>query len=94
MASLSAQTDMDLKEALTEKRFVGIWRLLKGYQWIYIGAILGVGVAAIARTATYLLLGYYVDDSSDRLRAVKRAGRSPPHLYSLYVLGGQVGEAE
>ena len=62
MASLSAQTDMDLKEALTEKRFVGIWRLLKGYQWIYIGAILGVGVAAIARTATYLLLGYYVDE--------------------------------
>ena len=53
---------MDLKEALTEKRFVGIWRLLKGYQWIYIGAILGVGVAAIARTATYLLLGYYVDE--------------------------------
>jgi len=62
LASLSAQTDMDLKEALTEKRFVGIWRLLKGYQWIYIGAILGVGVAAIARTATYLLLGYYVDE--------------------------------
>ena len=62
MTTLSAQTDMDLKEALTEKRFVGIWRLLKGYQWLYIAAILGVGIAAIARTGTYLLLGYYIDE--------------------------------
>ena len=53
---------MDLKEALTEKRFVGIWRLLKGYQWLYIAAIIGVGIAAIARTGTYLLLGYYIDE--------------------------------
>ncbi len=62
MTSLSTQTDMDLKEALTEKRFVGIWRLLKGYQWLYIAAIIGLGIAAIARTGTYLLLGYYIDE--------------------------------
>jgi ATP-binding cassette subfamily B protein len=62
LTTLSAQTDMDLKEALTEKRFVGIWRLLKGYQWLYIAAIIGVGIAAIARTGTYLLLGYYIDE--------------------------------
>jgi ATP-binding cassette subfamily B protein len=53
---------MDLKEAVNEKRFVGIWKLLKGYQWLYIAAILGVGISAIARTGTYLLLGYYIDE--------------------------------
>ncbi len=62
MTTLSAQTDMDLKEALTEKRFAGIWRLLHGYRWVYFAAILGVGIAAIARTATYMLLGFYIDE--------------------------------
>ena len=52
---------MDLQEVVTEKRFEGMWRLLRGYRWIYTGAILGVGIAAVARTGTYLLLGYYVD---------------------------------
>jgi ATP-binding cassette subfamily B protein len=59
---MNAQFDMDLQEVVTEKRFVGMWRLLRGYRWIYIGAILGVGIAAVARTGTYMLLGYYVDE--------------------------------
>jgi ATP-binding cassette subfamily B protein len=53
---------MDLQEVVTEKRFEGMWRLLRGYRWIYTGAILGVGIAAVARTGTYMLLGYYVDE--------------------------------
>jgi ATP-binding cassette subfamily B protein len=53
---------MDLQEVVTEKRFQGMWRLLRGYRWFYTGAIFGVGIAAIARTGTYLLLGYYVDE--------------------------------
>lgn len=62
MTTMNAQFDMDLQEVVTEKRFVGMWRLLRGYRWIYIGAILGVGIAAVARTGTYMLLGYYVDE--------------------------------
>jgi ATP-binding cassette subfamily B protein len=59
---MNSQFDMDLQEVVTEKRFVGMWRLLRGYRWIYLGAILGVGIAAFARTGTYMLLGYYVDE--------------------------------
>lgn len=62
MTTMNAQFDMDLQEVVTEKRFVGMWRLLRGYRWIYISAILGVGIAAVARTGTYMLLGYYVDE--------------------------------
>lgn len=62
MTTMNSQFDMDLQEVVTEKRFVGMWRLLRGYRWIYIGAILGVGIAAVARTGTYMLLGYYVDE--------------------------------
>jgi ATP-binding cassette subfamily B protein len=54
--------DMDLKQAVTDKRFVGMWRLLRGYRWLYFAAILGVGIAASARTGTYLLIGVFVDD--------------------------------
>ena len=62
MATVNSQFDMDLQEVVTENRFEGMWRLLRGYRWIYTGAILGVGVSAIARTVTYLLLGYFVDE--------------------------------
>jgi ATP-binding cassette subfamily B protein len=62
VTTMNSQFDMDLQEVVTEKRFVGMWRLLRGYRWIYIGAILGVGIAAVARTGTYMLLGYYVDE--------------------------------
>lgn len=62
MTTMNSQFDMDLQEVVTEKRFVGMWRLLRGYRWIYVGAILGVGIAAVARTGTYMLLGYYVDE--------------------------------
>jgi hypothetical protein len=59
---------MDLQEVVTENRFEGMWRLLRGYRWIYTGAILGVGVSAIARTVTYLLLGYFVGLQVERLK--------------------------
>ena len=62
MTTINPQFDLDLQEVVTEKRFVGMWRLLRGYRWIYSGAILGVGIAAVARTGTYLLLGYFVDE--------------------------------
>jgi ATP-binding cassette subfamily B protein len=53
---------MDLQEVVTEKRLAGIWRLLRGYRLIYLGAILCVGISALARTGTYLLLGFFVDE--------------------------------
>ena len=62
MSLQTSQFDMNLQEAITEKRFVGLWRLLRGYRWLYLGAILGVGVSAFARTGTYLLLGLFVDE--------------------------------
>ncbi len=62
MTTVNSQFDMDLQEVVTEKRSVGMWRLLRGYRLIYLGAILSVGIAAFARTGTYLLLGYFVDE--------------------------------
>ncbi|GAH05171.1 unnamed protein product, partial [marine sediment metagenome] len=32
MTTMNSQFDMDLQEVVTEKRFVGMWRLLHGYR--------------------------------------------------------------
>lgn len=52
---------LDLKETISPNRFKGLWNLMGGFRWIYLGAILCVGLATGARTLTYLLLGYFVD---------------------------------
>ena len=62
MTTQNTQFSMDLQEAATEKRFIGMWRLLHGFRWLYLGAILCVGISSFARTGTYLLLGIYVDE--------------------------------
>ncbi len=39
-----------------------MWRLMTGYRWLYTLATLSIGIAAVAKTSTYLLLQYFVDD--------------------------------
>lgn len=52
---------LDLKETISSSRFQGLWGLMGGFRWVYLGAILALGLATGARTLTYLLLGYFVD---------------------------------
>lgn len=54
--------DYDLKNVLVKNRLVGLWRMLNGFQWQYLFANLALGVAALAKTTTYLLLRYFVDN--------------------------------
>ncbi|GJM42761.1 MAG: ABC transporter ATP-binding protein [Ardenticatenaceae bacterium] len=51
----------NLKETVVENKVVGLWRLLQGYQLIYVIAILSIGIAALAQTGIYYFLGYFVD---------------------------------
>jgi ATP-binding cassette, subfamily B, bacterial len=52
----------DLKKAVANNRLVGLWRLLTGYRLAYFAANGSQAVAAIAKTATFLLLRYTVDN--------------------------------
>jgi hypothetical protein len=54
--------NLDLKQALSSNRVLGLWRLMSGFQWIYIGAIVTLAIATLAKTLTYILLEYFVDD--------------------------------
>ncbi len=53
----------DLKQALSSSRLVGLWRLMSGFRLKYLGANLSLGISALNKTATYLLLRYFVDHS-------------------------------
>jgi ATP-binding cassette subfamily B protein len=59
---MSASTEIfDLKNALTPNRFRGLWQMLTGFRLAYVIANLSLGVAALGKTAMYLLLRYFVD---------------------------------
>jgi ATP-binding cassette subfamily B protein len=63
LASITAApTEYDLKKAFTPNRLVGLWRMLTGYRFIYFIAALTQGTAGLAKTATFFLLRYFIDN--------------------------------
>ncbi|MBU0512459.1 MAG: ABC transporter ATP-binding protein/permease [Chloroflexi bacterium] len=62
MTTITAHESMNLQETIAENRLVGLWRLMRGFRLIYLGAALSLGVSAAARSGSYLLLGYFVDN--------------------------------
>ncbi len=53
--------DYDLKKSIHPNRLVGLWRLMTGFRLNYLGANLSLGISALAKTSTYMLLRYFVD---------------------------------
>jgi ATP-binding cassette, subfamily B, bacterial len=79
---LSAETTaftFDLKKTISNNRLVGIWRMMTGFRLLYLWATLSLGITALARTGSYLLLGQFVD------KVLGQAGRSG--LLPLIALG-------
>ena len=61
--SISAATlSFDLRKVITPNRLVGIWNMMSGFRLRYGGAVLALGVAALSKTCTYLLLSYFIDN--------------------------------
>ncbi len=54
--------EFDLQETLSENRLIGLWRMMRGFRLPYVGATLALGLAAVSKTATYLLIQYLIDD--------------------------------
>jgi ATP-binding cassette subfamily B protein len=53
--------NLDLQSTISKNRFVGIWKMMLGFRWRYLGAVTSLGVSAAAKTFTYLLLRYFID---------------------------------
>jgi ATP-binding cassette, subfamily B, bacterial len=62
MSDLIARTDtFDFRKSLTKSRLVGVWRMMSDFRWPYAAATGALAVSALAKTCTYLLLGYFAD---------------------------------
>ena len=59
------ESNFDVKATISNNRLKGLWNLLTGYRKLYIGAIITLGVASVANTASLLLLRYLVDTLLD-----------------------------
>ncbi len=53
---------LNLKQILTKDRLKGLWRLMSGYQHLFLIAVTAQGFSAYSKTLTYLLLSYFVDN--------------------------------
>ncbi len=51
----------DFKQTLAPTRLLGVWRMLTGYHHLYVGALVCIGLAAVAQTSFYFLLRYFTD---------------------------------
>jgi ATP-binding cassette subfamily B protein len=52
----------DFRTALDKNRMKGLWKLMSDYRLPYLGATIALGLAALSKTFTYMLLRYFVDD--------------------------------
>mgnify|MGYP005848476577 CR=1 FL=1 len=69
----------DLRQAICDNHLLGLWRLMTGFRPVYLAAAVTLSIAALSKTATYLLLRYFVDEvfgkaSFDSLLPVIAAG--------------------
>jgi ATP-binding cassette subfamily B protein len=67
LSTAAVAFEFDLKSTVTDNRLLGIWRMMTGFRLTYLWATLSLGIAAIARTGTMLLLGYFADNILGKL---------------------------
>jgi len=58
---LVGKSTFDFRSSLRVNRFVGVWRMMTGFRLAYFGATAALAISAVAKTCTFLLLGYFAD---------------------------------
>jgi ATP-binding cassette subfamily B protein len=54
--------DIDLSKTVSKNRLFGLWRLMRGYRWLYFIATASLAIATVARMEVTLVLSNFVDD--------------------------------
>jgi len=81
VALTTSQLAYDLKNAVSSNRLRGLWRMMTGFRLAYVGATSSLALAALAKTATYLLLRNYIDE----ILAPEGLGRTLPLIALSFV---------
>lgn len=62
LSAVIPDTHIDPRTASSPNPLIGLWRLTRGFRLTYLGATVTLGLGAMAKTATFLLLAYLVDE--------------------------------
>ncbi len=54
-------TYFDFRNAQHKNRLKGLWRMMQDFRLSYLGAVVTLAISAISKTATFLLLRYFID---------------------------------
>jgi ATP-binding cassette, subfamily B, bacterial len=61
LTNIAFDQDINLQKTISKNRLAGIWRLMQGFRIKYTGAVVSLGISAVAKTVTFLLLRYFID---------------------------------
>jgi ATP-binding cassette subfamily B protein len=89
MTTTEPTLTFDVRTAIDQNHFKGIWKMMVGYRLPYAAATASLAVSALAKTFTYLLLRYFADDV---LTQGKYIGNSITQTF-LWIAAGFVGLA-
>ena len=81
-------TYFDFRTALNKNRLKGLWSMMTDFRLSYLGAVVTLAISATAKTATFLLLRYFVDNVMTESNAGNRLTND-----LIYVALGFVGLA-
>jgi len=62
MTTIEPAITFDFRNTIDKNHLRGLWKMMVDYRLPYAGATVSLAVSALAKTTTYLLLRYFVDD--------------------------------
>jgi ATP-binding cassette, subfamily B, bacterial len=62
MTSVTTDSPHDLQQYIADNRLIGLWGLMSGFRITYLAATISQALAAVAKTSTYLLIRYLIDN--------------------------------
>lgn len=69
---MTTTNHLKINKSKKDRPLLGLFSLLEEYRWIYLAAALSLGIAAAARSGTYLLLGQFADNILGQEEAAQR----------------------
>lgn len=73
---------LDLRQTVSNNRLWGLWGLMRGFRAMYVAAIASMAIATAAKTVSYMLLQYFVDNT-----LVQNQGAVPLYAVALGFVG-------
>jgi ATP-binding cassette subfamily B protein len=61
LKSVTPAHEYDFSQALSTNQIKGLWRMMSGFRLQYSGATISLAIAACSKTATFLLLRFFID---------------------------------